>query len=561
MIESAPGGLGSRCRGTGLRLLGAFVLLALASSSLARETPPGHLSEDWLQWKLPGLEAESLRTGLAAETPFLIDGDEISALGVGIEAFFDAGGLIEATDGSLIHGVGLKLEGQKVEQLRWQALDRRGRVLEQGMIEVTWSEERAHVARVLLPQPAARVRLLPGDAQLDFLFAEPLFSLPPKDQVLARDLPLDTTPAEKSTGPSGMITRAQWGARAPRNTASCATAHTPRFLTVHHTATPNNDSLTPAARMRQMQAYHMDNLGWCDYGYHLTVGIDGRIYEGRNPDRVGTHVGNHNTGNFGISVVGTFVNFAPRQAQLDALTAASRWAVNRYPIPRTRTNILGHNEWPGHTSNACPGQLRQFLPTLVQQLNTTSPPPPPPPPPSSAVVLDNFESGVGRFYRPPTWSGSTRGISSQSWAQRSNIQARSGQWSLQVRLVDDPASNQDWFVRLLSGDGQPANNVALQKAGGRLGAWFFTGASGVSVRFLVRDSDGLEISRSRVLPQNQWTFHEVWLDDSSQWTAWVGGNGIITASQVTLDSIVIERAQTSWDVYLYIDDVGFRIQR
>ena len=115
-------------------------------------------------------------------------------------------------------------------------------------------------------------------------------------------------------------------------------------------------------------------------------------------------------------------------------------------------------------------------------------------------------------------------------------------------------------MRLLSGGGSAANNVRLQKAGGRLGAWFYTGASGVSVQYLVDDSDGTEISVARTLQPNTWTFHEVMLDNSAQWTAWAGGNGVISASQVTLDAIVLRRPQTSFDVYVYVDGVQFRIQ-
>ena len=81
------------------------------------------------------------------------------------------------------------------------------------------------------------------------------------------------------------------------------------------------------------------------------------------------------------------------------------------------------------------------------------------------------------------------------------------------------------------------------------------------MQYLVDDSDGTELSVARTLPANIWTFHEVKLDDAAQWSAWVGGNGMITASSVSLDSVVINRAQTSYDVYVYLDDVSFRVQQ
>ncbi len=533
----------------------ALIALALSAPALlsAQALPSQAVPDDLQRWQMPWLVEESLRTGLAAETPFYVDGEEISALAEGLDAFFNDGGRVEALDGAALRGVGLKLDGKGVDALGWVSYDASGKALDSGRVEITWSEGAVHVGRILLPQPAQRVELQRGKAQLDFLQAEPLTEVPAKRSVLARDLPFETATA-KAPLPPGVVSRAQWGARA---TGTCGGTHSPRYITVHHTATPNNDSISSPARMRQMQAYHIDNNGWCDFGYHYTVGIDGKVYEGRNADRVGAHVGNHNTNNVGISVVGTFVNFSPRESQLNALTDISRWVVNRYGIQKNRTYIRGHKEWSGHTSNSCPGLLLPWLPTLVQRLNNTTPPPPPPP---AATVLDSFETSVGRFNSAPTLSGSTVGISTLSSAQRSNIQARNGSWSLQVFLRDNPSSSANWFVRLLSGGGTPANNARLQKAGGRLGAWFYTGASGVSVQFLVDDSDGTELSVARTLSPNTWTFHEVSLDNSAQWSAWVGGNGVITASSVTLDSIVINRAQTSYDVYVYIDDVRLRVQ-
>lgn len=537
-----------------LRLITLALAFAAAAPPLAAQVQGPESTDPLLkQWQFPWLQQEALASGRAAETPYYVDGDEISALGEGLNAFFADGGRIEAAQSQTLQAVGLKLDGKAVHGLGWVSYDSVGTALDSGRVEITWSEGEAHVGRILLPRAAQRVELQRGKTRIDFLQAEPLTEAPAKSGVLARDLPFESA-MSKAPLPPGVVSRAQWGARA---TGACGSSHSPRYFTVHHTATPNNDSISAPARMRQMQAYHIDNNGWCDFGYHYTVGIDGKVYQGRDPDRTGAHVGNHNTNNVGISVVGTFVNFSPRESQLNALTDISRWVVNRYGIQKNRTYIRGHKEWSGHTTNSCPGLLLPWLPTLVQRLNGSTPPPPPP----AASVLDSFESSIGRFSSPPTLSGSTVGISTASTAQRSNIQARNGSWSLQVFLRDNASSSANWFVRLLSGGGNPASNARLQKAGGRLGAWFYTGASGVSVQYLVDDSDGTELSVARTLPANTWTFHEVKLDDAAQWSAWVGGNGTITASSVSLDSVVITRAQTSYDVYVYLDDVSFRVQQ
>ncbi len=65
---------------------------------------------------------------------------------------------------------------------------------------------------------------------------------------------------------------------------------------------------------------------------------------------------------------------------------------------------------------------------------------------------------------------------------------------------------------------------------------------------------------AKSIPANTWTYLEWRLDDAAQWDAWVNGNGAITASSVTLDAIWFYRAQTSYTVYIYVDDVMHRMQ-
>ncbi len=71
------------------------------------------------------------------------------------------------------------------------------------------------------------------------------------------------------------------------------------------------------------------------------------------------------------------------------------------------------------------------------------------------------------------------------------------------------------------------------------------------------DSDGTERSDTKSIPANSWTWLEWDLDDASQWNAWYGGNGALSASSVSLDAIWFFRAQTSYNVYIYIDDVTY----
>lgn len=173
----------------------------------------------------------------------------------------------------------------------------------------------------------------------------------------------------------------------------------------------------------------------------------------------------------------------------------------------------------------------------------------------STSILDSFESSVGHFFTSPTYSGSTVGISTTSTAQRYCSLSRNGNCSLQVKLVDDPNTSADWRVRLLSGAGSPSNNVSFNRSG-RIGFWIYGGGSGLQTAVTIDDSDGTERSTWRSVPSGQWTFMEWDLSNSSHWNAWFDGNGAITASSVSLDGIWLSRSpQTSWDVFMYIDDV------
>jgi len=173
-------------------------------------------------------------------------------------------------------------------------------------------------------------------------------------------------------------------------------------------------------------------------------------------------------------------------------------------------------------------------------------------------VLDTFESSVGHFVTSPTYSGSTVGVASTSSATRNCSMHKVGNCSLHVQLIDNSASNADWAVRLLSGSGNPGSNTQLAR-NSRIGFWVYAAGTGMQVGVGIDDSDGTERSVSRSLPANQWTYVEWKLSDSAQWRAWAGNsNGVINASNVTLDAIWLYRAQTTYTVNTYIDDVQVR---
>lgn len=168
--------------------------------------------------------------------------------------------------------------------------------------------------------------------------------------------------------------RASWGARAAR----CVSAHSPFRLTVHHTVTPTNDSLSPQARLRQIQSFHQDVNGWCDVGYHFLVSRDGRLWEGRPSGVIGSHVGGANSGNVGISFMGTHTSTPITDGQLDNVAGLIADVTDQYGIGISSANIKGHRD-RGQTS--CPGDaLYAQLPRLIDRAKNGGGPIDPPPP-------------------------------------------------------------------------------------------------------------------------------------------------------------------------------------
>jgi len=245
-------------------------------------------------------------------------------------------------------------------------------------IEVVFTEEESHAGHLDAPGGLARfyqVRFPAGPPSL--MAIEPILELPD----LSSELPVEgydpdeddpdmSDAAEGDIGSSqealsmgsfAIHSRRAWGARAPR----CRDrGPTPTRATIHHTVTPNNDS-NPQRRLRQIQAYHMDSQGWCDIGYNYLVSSDGRVWRGRGALYIGAHVTNANSGNVGISFMGTHTT---RPASLQQLRQTARLLVRLrrrgYPISLGRRDIKGHRD---HGGTSCPGgALYEQIPRIIR---------------------------------------------------------------------------------------------------------------------------------------------------------------------------------------------------
>lgn len=222
-------------------------------------------------------------------------------------------------------------------------------------VTVVQAEAGAHVGYVEIDGEAAffQYRILAGAAAPTFVAFAPLGEVGPQPDAVP--VPAEPEIAELQLAvstPIGSVTihsRSEWGARAPK----CISSSAPNRVTIHHTVTPTNDSMSPQARLRQIQSFHMDVRGWCDIGYNYLVSRDGRVWRGRGAKRLGAHVSNNNSGNVGISFMGTHTSTAPTSTQMCNTARLIRKLHMDFPaIALTRTDVKGHRQYGG---TSCPG--------------------------------------------------------------------------------------------------------------------------------------------------------------------------------------------------------------
>ncbi|MBX6382011.1 MAG: N-acetylmuramoyl-L-alanine amidase [Microbispora sp.] len=137
-----------------------------------------------------------------------------------------------------------------------------------------------------------------------------------------------------------IISRKEWGARAPRNRQTTTWSRRTEFI-VHYSEGPTTQ--TP----RQIQNHHMDSNRWADIGYNFLVDVKGRIYEGRGWLVVGAHAPNHNTSGIGVCFIGRDGDAT------DAAKKAIRWLYDE--ACRRKGGTLAKRGHRDVTATSCPG--------------------------------------------------------------------------------------------------------------------------------------------------------------------------------------------------------------
>ena len=305
--------------------------------------------------------------------------------------------------------------------------------------------------------------------------------------------------------------------------------------------------------------------------HYVIRSSDGQVTQMVRNSHTAWHVGNQNSYTLGIEHEGwvnnsswytdamysasaaLVRNFCSKYSAISCTSAYKGAASSGINVLATSVKIKGHQHYSGQT-HTDPG-INWNWSKYYNLINPGGGGGGTNPPSGSTTYLDRFETSVGRFNTSPTYSGSTTGIATSSTASRDCTTQKNGSCSLRVLLKDNTATTANWSVRLLSGGGTPGSNASLTRSTGKVGFWVWTGGTGMSVRVGIDDSDGTERSNARSIPANSWTYVSWSLADAAQWSAWSGGNGSITAASVTLDAIWLERANTAYDVNVYIDDV------
>lgn len=324
----------------------AFCLTILAACESALDTPQPVLPDNV---GLPHADdnADEVRIQLDGMLQtWTRDGDWLVSPAIaGVAGVERTGALVEVNDAAHVPTLEAQLLHKGAVIVSWQPL------------LPTFGEGVLGVAVAHFPARGSAAQLRVRADEVDWLRSVQWNATIPQAQVA------DVEPTATKTGALsapwtgfGIVSRSDWKARATK----CTSADKARTrIAIHHTETPADN---PAARVRAIQAFHMDTRGWCDIGYHFLVATDGTVYEGRPYALVGAHTGNNNSGNVGVSFIGCFHSkgcdpkppTTPPPAMLESAAHLLGSIRKLEGIVLDSTHVKGHRDHSG-ASTDCPG--------------------------------------------------------------------------------------------------------------------------------------------------------------------------------------------------------------
>jgi hypothetical protein len=177
------------------------------------------------------------------------------------------------------------------------------------------------------------------------------------------------------------VSRAAWGARPPEY----RTGFTPSFGTTIHYEGPRMGSFphaSCAAKVRGIQAFHMDARGWSDGAYTAIVCPHGYVFEmrwiGARTGANGTNQGNDTA----YAVCALIGQGDPMPAvMVEAIAELTAFLRDK---GRAGSRVNGHRDWK---PTACPGDPLYAEVKAGRFTGTPPKPPHPPPPPTEEQEL------------------------------------------------------------------------------------------------------------------------------------------------------------------------------
>ena len=226
--------------------------------------------------------------------------------------------------------------------------------LNEGRVEFT----RRDLESGAVPKAALKVRAGNAKAGFEKVLTQPAASAGQRSRAQIGLRAASALLAAPGAVDVAIISRAQWGARAPRISNLTPLKGAWSRITVHHSAENSSDPKggsfeDSAATLRAIQKFHMDDPGhrWGDIGYHFVIDSGGRIFEGRELKWQGAHAGgDHNIQNIGICLLGDLLQHAPSPAALKSLQVLLQRLRDQYHIPASR--VYPHSEF---ANTRCPG--------------------------------------------------------------------------------------------------------------------------------------------------------------------------------------------------------------
>ncbi|MGA4980302.1 peptidoglycan recognition protein family protein [Streptomyces cinereoruber] len=150
------------------------------------------------------------------------------------------------------------------------------------------------------------------------------------------------------------VTRAQWGARAPKSVSGGITPARGSVVVHHVDAVKVAEAghADCAAQVRGIQNHHMDGNGWSDIAYSHLACVHGHLFQGRGENVRTAAQGNDDWYAICALTGGTGSDYDTVTA---GLIDAIRYGVNRLRVSGGAAQaITGHRD---HHATGCPGNL------------------------------------------------------------------------------------------------------------------------------------------------------------------------------------------------------------